>query len=153
MQEVYISIYNYNNSWEWIITNMIRPLSEGPTCIFSIKCVSKMKCILSVIFMQYTGLCIFSLSMYLLMIMRIFIYHLIIIIKSDIGIVSHCLVLSHEPMLCAMCLAMFLEWYNAAQCWHIDFKVSLAITDFFNWFSVTRVSEHGLTWMEMRLHP
>ena len=37
-----------------------------------------------------------------------FVLHLIVIIKSEIWIINHCLGLGHETMVCAVCLAMFL---------------------------------------------
>ena len=58
--------------------------------------------------MQYVGLCVFSLPISLVMIERIYILCLIIIIKSEVWIITHCLGLGHETMVCAVCLFVFL---------------------------------------------
>ena len=55
---------------------------------------------------QYVGLCIFSLFISFVMIERIYIICLIIIIKSEIWIITH---LGHEAMACAVCLSIFLS--------------------------------------------
>ena len=58
---------------------------------------------------QYVGLCVFSLPISLVMIERIYILCLIIIIKSEVWTVTHCLGLGHETMVCAVCLSIFLS--------------------------------------------
>ena len=58
---------------------------------------------------QYMGLCIFSLSISLVMIERIYILCLIIIIKSEVWTIALCLGLGHETMVCAVCLSIFLQ--------------------------------------------
>ena len=60
-------------------------------------CLSNMSCML----------CIFSLSISLVMIMRICVFNLFII-KSKVWAISHLLDLGYETMVCAICLAMFL---------------------------------------------
>ena len=55
---------------------------------------------------QYVGLYVFSLSIYLVMIERIYILCLIIIIKSEVWTV-HCLVLGHETMVSTVCLSIY----------------------------------------------
>ena len=57
---------------------------------------------------QYVGLYVFSLSIYLVMIERIYIICLIIIIKSEVWTITHCLGLGHETMVSAVCLSIFL---------------------------------------------
>ena len=57
---------------------------------------------------QYVGLCVFSLPTPLVMIGRIYILCLIIIIKSEVWTITHCLGLGHETMVCAVCLSIFL---------------------------------------------
>ena len=57
---------------------------------------------------QYMGLCVFSLPISLVMIDRIYILCLIIIIKSEVWTITHCLGLGHETMVCAVCLSIFL---------------------------------------------
>ena len=58
---------------------------------------------------QYAGLCVFSLPISLVMIERINILCLIIIIKSKVWTITHCLGLGHETMVCAVCLSIFLS--------------------------------------------
>ena len=55
--------------------------------------------------MQYMGLCVFTLSISLLIIVRIIELHLIII-KSEVWITSFCFGLGHETMVCFVCLVM-----------------------------------------------
>ena len=58
---------------------------------------------------QYVRLCVFSLSISFVMIERIYILSLIIIIKSEVWTITHCLWLGHETMVCAVCLSIFLS--------------------------------------------
>ena len=58
---------------------------------------------------QYVGLCVFSLPIPLVMIERIYILCLIIIIKSEVWTITHCLGLGHETMVCTVCLFIFLS--------------------------------------------
>ena len=63
---------------------------------------------------QYVGLCVFSLPISVVMIERIYILCLIIIIKSEIWTITHCLGLGHETMVCAVCLSICLFlWRNS----------------------------------------
>ena len=64
--------------------------------------------ILSFIFCAIYGAKCFQHTHFLLMIMGIFVLHLIILIKLEVRIISPCLGLRHETMVCAVCLAMFL---------------------------------------------
>ena len=70
--------------------------------IYSVKCVSKMKSILTIILYAIYGALCYQLVISLMMIPRIFVLHLIIIIiiiiKLEIWFVSHCLRLDHETM-------------------------------------------------------
>ena len=50
----------------------------------------------------------FQFANFLVMIERIYILCLIIIIKSEVWTISHCLGLGHETMVCAVCLLVFL---------------------------------------------
>ena len=60
-------------------------------------------------FIQYMGLCVFSLPIYLMMIVRIrVLYFIIIIIKSEVWSIFHCLWWGHETVVCAVCLFIFL---------------------------------------------
>ena len=56
---------------------------------------------------QYVGQCVFSLPISLVMIERIFLLCLIIIIKSEVWTITHCLGLGHETMVCAVFLSVF----------------------------------------------
>ena len=58
---------------------------------------------------QYVGLYVFRLPFCLVMIERIYILCLIIIIKSEVLTITHCLGLGHETMVSAVCLFMFLS--------------------------------------------
>ena len=56
---------------------------------------------------QYVGLCDFSLPISCVMIERI--YELcLIIIKSEVWAITHCLGLGHETIVCSVCLSIFL---------------------------------------------
>ena len=57
---------------------------------------------------QYVRLYVFSLPISLVMIARIYILCLIIIIKSEVWTITHCLGLGHETMVSAVCLFIFL---------------------------------------------
>ena len=61
---------------------------------------------------QYVGLYVFSLPISLVMIERIYKVCLLIIIKSEVWTITHCLELDHETMVSAVCLSIFLStWY------------------------------------------
>ena len=72
-----------------------------------VECVSKIKHISQLSIIQYVGLCVFSLLTSFVMIGRIYILCLIIIIKSEVWTITHCLGLGHETMVCAVCLSIF----------------------------------------------
>ena len=57
---------------------------------------------------KYVGLYVFSLPIFLVMIERIYILCFIIIIKSEVWNITHCLGLGHETRLSAVCLSIFL---------------------------------------------
>ena len=56
---------------------------------------------------RYVGLCVFSLPISFMMIERIYILCLIIIIKSEVWTITHCLGLGNETMVCSVCLSIF----------------------------------------------
>ena len=58
------------------------------------------------------GLCVFSLVIYLLMIMRIAVLLLIIIKSEVIWVISHCFGLGHGTMTCIICRVMLLLHYD-----------------------------------------
>ena len=62
--------------------------------------------------LQYVGLCVFSLPISFAMIERIYIPCLIIIIKSEVGTITHCLGLGHEQW-----YALHVFLYSYAWCW------------------------------------
>ena len=57
---------------------------------------------------QYVGLYVLSLPISPVMIERIYILFLIIIIKSEVWTITHCLGLGHETMVPTVCLSIFL---------------------------------------------
>ena len=60
-----------------------------------------------IIFSQHMGPNVFGLPNCIMVITRISVVHLNFIIRSEIGFTHHCLGLSVETMVCAVCLAMF----------------------------------------------
>ena len=56
---------------------------------------------------QYARLCVFSLPISVVMIERKYTLCLIIIIKSEVWTIIHCLGLGHETLVCAVCLSIF----------------------------------------------
>ena len=66
---------------------------------------------------QCMRLCVFSLPISLVMIERIYTFCLIIIIKSEVWTIIHCLGLGHETMVCAVCLSIFFWiWLDPSRC-------------------------------------
>ena len=65
-------------------------------------------------FMQYMGLCVFSLSISPVMIVGIYVFNLIFIIKSEAWPNCYCLGLGHETVVCAACLSIFLLVFTMA---------------------------------------
>ena len=70
---------------------------------------------------QYVGLCVFSLPISFVMIETTYMLCLIIIIKSEVWIITHCLGLGHETMVCAVCLFIFL--------WELDICLPFIMGD------------------------
>ena len=64
---------------------------------------------------QYMGLCVFGLPIPLWW-LREYTLCLIIIIKSEVWTIIHCLGLGHETMVCAVCLSIFF-WHQHYYCW------------------------------------
>ena len=69
--------------------------------------MSKIKTILSIIFIFTIWGCVSS-AYQILWWSRECVLYLIIIIKPEVWIINHCLGLGHETMVCAVCLTMFL---------------------------------------------
>ena len=61
-------------------------------------------------FIQYMGLCVFSLPIYLMMIVRIYVLYLIIVIKSEVWPICHCLGLGHETKVCLSIFLLYQQW-------------------------------------------
>ena len=57
--------------------------------------------------MQYMGLCVLSLPLSFAMIVKVCVLYLIIIIKSQVWTICHCLGLGNKTMICAVCLSMY----------------------------------------------
>ena len=66
---------------------------------------------------QYVGLCVFILPISFVMIERIYILCLIIIIKSEVWTIAHCLGLGPETMVCAVSLSIFLWCEHFSMQW------------------------------------
>ena len=64
---------------------------------------------------QYVGLDVFSSPISLVMIERIYMLCLIIIIKSEVWTITHCVGLRHETMVSAVCLSIFLFFWVTSQ--------------------------------------
>ena len=90
-----------------IMQTYLKVLNFWNVCrVQSVECVSKLKSIPS--FVLYMGLCVFSLPIYLMIIMRIRVLYLIVIIKWEVCPICRCLRLGHETMVCPLCLSIFL---------------------------------------------
>ena len=76
---------------------------------------------------QYVGLYIFTLPISLVMIGRIYILCLIIIVKSEVWIITHCLGLGHETMVFAVCLSIFLALRVPVALHHLDSGITVDI--------------------------
>ena len=79
---------------------------------------------------QYVGMCVFSWPISFVMIERIYILCLIVIIKSEVWTIVHCLGLGHETMVCAVCLSIFL--------WICD-MAGLLLGTFVSWWYLPRI--------------
>ena len=73
--------------------------------------MSKIKTILSIIFIFTIWGCVSSAYPILLWWSRECVLYLIIIIKPEVWVINQCLGLGHETMVCAVCLTMFLCSY------------------------------------------
>ena len=93
--------YHYRCIWRsWTSKMLVK---------YIMSCVHQIKSILTVIFHAiYEAVCAISLQIDLTMIVIIQVLHLIIIIKSDVWPICHCLGLGHDTMVCSACLSIFL---------------------------------------------
>ena len=81
---------------------------------------------------QYVGLYVFGLPISLVVTERIYIYIcilcLIIIIKSEVWTITHCLGFSHETMVSAVCLSIFL--WNQTMCHIANHVMAIAFVGY-----------------------
>ena len=83
--------YNFNNS-KYILSNVYQRWNPSP-----------------LLFVCNIWGCVFRLiPISFWMMVRVFVFHFIIIIRSEIWIIGKCLGSGHEAMVCVVCLAMFL---------------------------------------------
>ena len=82
---------------------------------------------------QYVGLCVFSLPISFVMIERIYILCLIIIIKSEVSTITHCLGLGHETTVCTVCLSIFFWNLHAVKVNQSLYQLDILMNPF--WFS------------------
>ena len=96
--------------------------------IYFVECVSKMRHILSVIHYTIRVAVCFQFTHFLMMIERIYIPCLIIIIKSEVWTITHCLGLGHWTMVCAVCPFVFLwERFNTLMTVYVPTTFSNAL--------------------------
>ena len=89
--------------WDYTTTNLKALSLSG---IFCRVCVLDLNQFSSLT--QYIGLCVCSLPLCLMVIVRIGVLYFIIKITSEVRIISHCLELGYKTTLCAVCLSIFL---------------------------------------------
>ena len=113
-------------------------------------------------FMQYMGLCVFSISISPKIILRICVLYLIIIIKSEVWPICNCLALGHETMTCAICLFIFLGRY-VLFCFHLSHDSLVLCTnkgvvstskniDQLNKFNYIRACKNENLYLDVRHH-
>ena len=76
--------------------------------MYFVECVGKIRHILSVIHYTIRGAVCFQFIHLPCDWENIYILYLIIIIKSEVWTITHCLGLGHETMVCAVCRSVFL---------------------------------------------
>ena len=81
---------------------------EHINCLSGIICRLCLRWIISIIVHAIERLDVFSLSLYLVMIVRICVLYLIIITESELWIYSYSLCLGHDILTCTVCLVMLL---------------------------------------------
>ena len=91
-----------------IVQTYLKTLNLPNACqIYFVECVSKIRHIPSVIHYTIRAAVCFQFTHFLVMIERIYILCLVIIIKSEVWTITHCLGLGDETMVCAVCLFVF----------------------------------------------
>ena len=105
-----LSHYVYN----FLVSKVVASSYFGSYHICKVRYILSSVCLRLCKFSQLY-LCVFSLLIYLVIIVRICVLYLIIIIKSEVWTISSCLWLSHPTMLRAACLAIF-SWRIWVNC-------------------------------------
>ena len=77
--------------------------------VYYVQCLPKIKSIFSIIFIQYMEMAVFSLPISLVVIVRLCVFHFIIIPKSEVWTIRHNLGLVPETIICAVDLAILLS--------------------------------------------
>ena len=91
-----------------IVQTYVKTLNLPNACqIYFVECVSKIRHIPSIIHYTVRGAVCFQFTHFVVMIERIYILCLVIIIKSEVWTITHCLGLGRETMVCAVCLFVF----------------------------------------------
>ena len=100
----YITLYHYHYcaNFIWIHWTYKMPVRYNLSSVWV-----RLSIFFQLSIILYVGLCVFSLPIPFVMIERIYILCLIIIIKSEVWTITHCLGLGHETMVCAVCLSIF----------------------------------------------
>ena len=122
LRYIYVCIYIYVYASIIIMQSVVCANLVGfivAVSLYSAQCVSKIKPILSIIFYAAWAVCFrFTLALTV----RIHVFYLIIIFKSDAWIIRHCLELGHETIICTGCL------YSSWLCHQMEtFSVLLAL--------------------------
>ena len=92
---------------------------------------------------QYVGLCVFSLLISFVMIERIYILCLIIIIKSEVWTITHCLRLGRETIVCAVCLSIFLLQTHVYHCsLQLKWMICMSSIVYLDTFQPLHVTNH-----------
>ena len=92
IMQTYLKVMNFQNAGQ----------------VHHVDVVSQNKSFLLIVFHAIHGLCVFSLPISLVRIVRIYVIYLIIIIRSEVGTICHCLRSGNETVVCAVCLSLFL---------------------------------------------
>ena len=109
--------------------------------------MSKIKTILSIIFIFTIWGCVSSAYPILLWWSRECVLYLIIIIKPEVWIINHCLGLGHETMVCAVCLTMFL-WRKTKGNWEPQERTRTKVDNMANRPLLTLISwDTSIQWI------
>ena len=92
-----------------IMHTYLKILNYGNACTFCLACVSKIKSGLSIIFYAIYGAVRIQPNHFRMMVVRIRVLCLIIIMKSEVWPICHCLGLRRETIVCAVYIFIFLR--------------------------------------------